>query len=587
MGLLARRLDDYELRQPIGHGSAGVVWDAWDAALQRRTAVKIVRLTGMTESQRADIRARFRQEAAITASMKYPGLLDVYRYGETAEEAYLAMEFVVGETLQDSLRREGRLSVERSVQILTALLLTLDHCHDRGIVHRDIKPSNVMLPQDGGTKLADFGVARLQASDMTTVGMLIGTLAYMSPEQFTATAPVDARTDIWSCGVLLYELLTGQRPFRGELTAVMQQVLQITPPPPSSLVPAVSAALDGVVAQALARQREDRFQTARAFANALRAALPAPDDTIAFRSTVAIPAAVPPPPPRPSSRRRLLLAGGAGGLLLLAIAGIALVWQTGGNRASTPVPPSGMPPAAPSIPEAPALPAPTARPPVTHDIAADIGQLRCAAVYLSKSGPAGLTEISGVIGEGASHEALEAMRARHPDKVLRLDVQSIPANPANCRLIELMRPFQASAYDAARIAMSLSGEQAELRTDDEIRLRLRMPDFDGYLHMAYIDAAGTVALLGRTQKIPETGRAGAWLGGDDGKPDIVLGVVGEPYGTDLIVAIVSARPLFAQPPDVAMGTNFYAAGLAAAVAAQQRDGARLAARIVVLRTARR
>ena len=267
-------LGGYELRRVIGRGAAGVVWEAWDPRLDRRAAIKLVQLAGKSEEERDDLRARFRQEAQITARLHHPGIVRVFGYDDTADGAFLVMELVDGETLYSALERGEKLSVARIVDILSDVLLTLDHCHHLGVAHRDIKPSNLMLTTDGTTKVADFGVARPEASELTMAGTMIGTAPYMSPEQYTARHPADARSDIWACGVVLYELLTGQRPFRGDMATVMNQVLSLVPSPPSRLNPGVPVAFDAVVARALAKEPDQRFPTAAAFAIALRAALP-------------------------------------------------------------------------------------------------------------------------------------------------------------------------------------------------------------------------------------------------------------------------------------------------------------------------
>lgn len=305
-------LNGYELRRIIGRGAAGTVWEAWDPKLNRRAAVKVVRLAGKSTGEREELLARFRQEAQITAGLQHQGVVSVFGYDETPDEAFLIMEYVDGETLRDIVARDGALPLERIIAIMASCLTTLDHCHQRGIVHRDIKPSNIMVTKAGDAKVADFGVARRENSDMTIVGTMIGTIPYMSPEQFTAKFQVDGRTDIWSCGVVLYELLTGQRPFRGDVTTILHQVVQETPAAPSSLTPRVTPAMDAVVARALEKLQADRFPNAAAFAAALRAAAraPAPDTER-----------------RPARRAILPLLGS--GLAVVAIGVGAVTWWSG------------------------------------------------------------------------------------------------------------------------------------------------------------------------------------------------------------------------------------------------------------------
>ncbi len=329
------QLGHYELRRVIGSGASGTVWEAWDQTLHRRAAIKVTRLAGKSAEERADLHARFRQEAQITAGLQHQGVVSVFGYEETRDEACLIMEFVDGETLLAMLGRGEPLSLEQIVSILGSALRTLDYCHRRGIVHRDIKPSNLMVTSNGDTKVADFGVARHETSTLTMVGTLIGTLPYMSPEQFTADHPLDGRTDIWSCGVVLYELLTGQRPFQGKsMSVMMHQVLTLTPPAPSSIARHLPSAFDAVVAQALAKNPRDRFANALAFATALQNALPR------THARTVPPHSPTPQPDMPNgtkpgsaipSRRWLI----GGGVAMLCALGAGALWRWG--RASMPL----------------------------------------------------------------------------------------------------------------------------------------------------------------------------------------------------------------------------------------------------------
>ena len=182
------------------------------------------------------------------------------------------MEFVDGPSLKTLLDRQERFALADTVRVMEDLLAGLQFSHERGVVHRDIKPANVMLTSAGQAKIADFGIARIESSSMTQAGTLLGTPAYMSPEQFMGQV-VDARTDIYSSGVLLYQLLTGERPFEGGMSAIMHKALNTEPPAPSQLSVTAPPSFDAVVRRAMAKRPEDRFPSARAFAEAIRAAL--------------------------------------------------------------------------------------------------------------------------------------------------------------------------------------------------------------------------------------------------------------------------------------------------------------------------
>ncbi len=221
--------------------------------------------------------ARFKREAQAAGRLTHPNIVGIFDYGETDEVAYIVMEYVEGRTLKSVLDADERLPVATVGKIMADLLAGLRYSHERGVVHRDIKPANVMIVggdghASGQAKIADFGIARIESSNLTQAGTIMGTPAYMSPEQFMGQT-VDARTDIYSAGVLLFQLLTGERPFEGSMATIMHKALHTVPPKPSDLSVTAPVALDAVVARAMARRPEDRFADAGSFAEAIAAAL--------------------------------------------------------------------------------------------------------------------------------------------------------------------------------------------------------------------------------------------------------------------------------------------------------------------------
>ena len=207
------------------------------------------------------------------------------------------MEYVKGRELKDYFQSNERFTNADVVRIMTQILSALDYAHKQGVVHRDIKPANIFLQEDGTVKVADFGIAHIETSNMTQVGTAIGTPAYMSPEQIQGM-PIDGRSDLFSAGVILYQFLTGERPFSGSSTATMHKVLEEDPLPPSRFNVQVPGAMDALVRRALAKRPEDRFQTADEFAAAIAAAMaaqrPAADATVvaAAEATLVAPATV-------------------------------------------------------------------------------------------------------------------------------------------------------------------------------------------------------------------------------------------------------------------------------------------------------
>jgi len=298
-------LGKYEIRGTLGRGAMGIVYDGWDPQIARRVAIKTVPLPEDPDPDTAEEIARFKREAQAAGRLTHPNIVGVYDYGETGDLAYIVMEFVEGPSLKGLLDKHERFAVPDLRRVMDGLLAGLQFSHERGVVHRDIKPANVMLTKEGQPKIADFGIARIEMSSMTQAGTMLGTPAYMSPEQFMGQV-VDARTDVYSAAVLLYQLLTGERPFDGGLTAIMHKVLNTEPPPPSTLAVTAPSALDAVVRRAMAKRPDDRYASAAAFAEAIRTALDAPAGAAAPLDAEATLIGSAPPraaePPHPAAR---------------------------------------------------------------------------------------------------------------------------------------------------------------------------------------------------------------------------------------------------------------------------------------------
>ncbi len=372
------KLGKYEIRGTLGRGAMGVVYDGWDPIIARRVAIKTVKIPDASDAEAVEELARFRREAQAAGRLTHPNIVGVYDYGEDGNVAYIVMEFVDGPTLKSLLEKQERLALPEILRVMEDVLTGLGFSHARGIVHRDIKPANVMLTREGQAKIADFGIARIESSSMTQAGTVMGTPAYMSPEQFMGQT-VDLRTDIYSAGVLLYQLLTGERPFEGGMTAIMHKALNTEPPKPSQISVTSPAAMDAVVARAMAKRPEQRFPNAEAFAVAMRQAATAPPtaglDDAADATMVSAPprAAAPrPAPARPDAAARPSPAtpkqGGApvapiaAGVVLAAALGGAGYWWFALRPAEAPTPPAVIATAPPAPPGPAVLP-----PPATPD----------------------------------------------------------------------------------------------------------------------------------------------------------------------------------------------------------------------------
>ena len=267
-------LGKYEIRREIGRGAMGVVYEGYDPFIKRVVALKTIRADQLSGEDSENVIARFRREAQAAGRLSHPNIVSIYDFGEEAGAWFIAMEFVKGRELKECFEANERFTTASIVRIMSQILEALDYSHRQGVIHRDIKPANIFMLSDGSVKVADFGIAHIEASNLTQVGAVMGTPAYMSPEQIMGL-PVDGRSDLFSAGVILYQFLTGERPFSGSAATTMQKVLKEDPLPPSSLNVQAPLEMDVIVRKALAKRPEDRFQTAGDFAAAIRAAVPA------------------------------------------------------------------------------------------------------------------------------------------------------------------------------------------------------------------------------------------------------------------------------------------------------------------------
>jgi len=267
------KIGKYVIQSVLGKGAMGVVYKAFDPHIERVVAVKTVRKDLVDPDLAVQVMARFQNEAKAAGRLLHPNIVSVYEYDEDEVNAFIAMEYVEGTGLREYLNRKASFDLGQIVAIVSQLLLALDFAHERGVVHRDVKPANLILTSGGTLKVADFGIARIDTSNLTNAGMVMGTPSYMSPEQCQGKE-IDRRSDLFSCGVVLYELLTGEKPFAGSIEAIAFKICYEEARPPSELSKLeLPPALDAIVATALAKDPGTRFQNAKAFNRALRLAL--------------------------------------------------------------------------------------------------------------------------------------------------------------------------------------------------------------------------------------------------------------------------------------------------------------------------
>jgi len=252
------KLGKYIILGELGRGAGGVVYRARDPIINRLVALKTI-TTGLAEFP--DLLQRFYQEAQSAGGLQHPNIVTIYDMGDEQGVPYIAMELLEGESLDQLIGRRTPLPVPLKLTYALQACRALDYAHKRGIIHRDIKPDNVMLTKDGTVKVVDFGIARVLETSKTQTGMLLGTFAYMSPEQYHGEH-ADARSDIWSFGVLLYELLAYQRPFKGQTPAsLMLGICQQEPPPLLTVAPECPAALEKVIQKVLQKSADERYQS--------------------------------------------------------------------------------------------------------------------------------------------------------------------------------------------------------------------------------------------------------------------------------------------------------------------------------------
>ena len=383
------QLGKYQIRRELGKGAMGIVYEGFDPGIERIVAIKTILPSQLKGGEVSAVLSRFKREAQAAGRLNHPGIVAVYDYGEVVAEtdhtmvagaqpplgggqrvAFIAMEYVKGRELKEYFDADERFALKDVERLMVEMLDALDHAHGKGVIHRDMKPANLIVLADGRVKVADFGIARLETSELTQAGTILGTPSYMSPEQFMGQA-VDGRSDLFSCGVILYQFLTGEKPFTGNATTIMYKVLREEPLAPSTLNLTLPAAWDAVVKKAIAKVPADRFQSAREFADAIKAAARRGEDPTfvgaysgsAHANDSAIRIASPGPATQPAiepsvfskidppvvaapalaETRAPVVKSVSNGALVGGIAGVLLVgaaaafWLTGKDRANAPM----------------------------------------------------------------------------------------------------------------------------------------------------------------------------------------------------------------------------------------------------------
>ncbi len=269
---MIKKIGNYEIIEEVGKGAMGVVYKARDLTIDRIVALKTIRLPDTSTANERELIARLKQEAQAAGRLNHPNIVVIYEYGEENGIAFISMGFVEGRELKSYMDSGEKFSLETICDIMSQTLDALAFSHKNNIIHRDIKPSNIMIMANGHVMMTDFGIARLESSELTQAGATMGTPNFMSPEQCMGQR-VDGRSDLFSAGVVLYQLLTGEKPFDGpSIASILQKIITVEPLPPSQLNMMIPVEFDAVISKALAKRPAERFPSVVEFAAAIKAA---------------------------------------------------------------------------------------------------------------------------------------------------------------------------------------------------------------------------------------------------------------------------------------------------------------------------
>ena len=260
------QIDRYRILNIIAEGAMGVVFRAQDPAVDREVAIKVVQFyPGMDPGKQEEYRKRFTREAQVVGRLKHPNIVAIHDAREYRGSPYIVMEYVNGTNLDEMRKQNSAIQMDKALRYAEQIASALDYAHSKGIIHRDIKPSNILIDKEDNVKVVDFGIAKLVDSDLTQPYQVLGSPSYMSPEQI-AGGPLDGRTDVFSTGVLLYYIITGRKPFEaGNISGIVQRILNDNPEPPSSINRDIPRNVDYAIMRALSKEPSERFKSLAEF----------------------------------------------------------------------------------------------------------------------------------------------------------------------------------------------------------------------------------------------------------------------------------------------------------------------------------
>lgn len=515
------KLGKYKIVAVLGEGSMGVVYKAIDPDIQEYVALKTIHKKLLQGKDRTVILQRFINEVKAGRLLRHPNIVAMYEYQEDEDICFLVMEYVEGTTLKELIQDKQSLDSKEIVNIMNQLLDGLQAAHKQGVVHRDVKPENIILKDNGDVRIADFGVARLDSSTMTTDGSILGSPSYMSPEQCMGKQ-VDARSDLFSAGVVLYQMLSGEKPFSGmAFMETMQQILHAQPAIPSSINPSIAPEWDNIVQKALAKHAEDRFQSAADFQQAVK--------SIEANQSTTSRAAV-------RWLKWLLSAS----LLVTLIAG-GFWFKTRGSKTEE----MNQPSASITTDTQQQVEAESA---ISFDqqIKKILNEYACDKLRYSKDDQ-GKVIVSGYISSDQEQTFKESLNSLVQTGNQQLDLQLTPLVDSNCKVLSFLQPL------AQRNKLEKHGLQIQAYQHGSVFIEgerpvfeIITPDFAGFLYVDYFMADGKVFhLLSTASKAQQKFQS---------RKQVLIGNYGEtrqwqivePYGTEIMSVIVSDRSLFSE-----------------------------------------
>jgi serine/threonine-protein kinase len=471
------KIGRYQILERVGRGGMGVLYRGHDPVLDREVAVKVMLADFSDDTEQ--MRPRFYREAKAAAKLQHRNIVTVFEFAEENNQPHIVMEFLRGIPLSGRMEQQPPLTLDDKLDIVAQLCAGLGYAHSQGVVHRDVKPANVFLLEDGSVKLLDFGIAKLSTSTLTRQGDVIGSAPYMSPEQVSGTQDLDGRSDVWSTGVLLYELLTGRKPFDGEgLTTVIVGILKEEPPSVEKYVPGVPKPIVDVVARALCKDRDQRFQTAEELGRELQlirktqnlSNLP-PMDATRFASTNVLKAlhddrqkedrglardkTLQGAPPAGTSPR----AQGSKTLIIGALAAVLLVAAIGGYVMTRPSPQA-------------------ATPPVTEDTRRAAGDPAATQPAAAAPAPAAVTPppVTATPEPVAKKSSNPAVKKATTPPVVATDAAPAPAPRPGNVVVALSAAYPFEVRDGGRVVSSAATTHELAAQSNGRTLRLVAPD---------------------------------------------------------------------------------------------------------------